>query len=233
MGEPLALELERLGYPSVIEPLLSIVPLAVPRPHKSFDAVILTSGSALSSLEKRRGEIPDLFALPCFCVGPRTAEKARQYGFRHTQAAESDGAELARLAGSTLTGKKASILHIAGRNLDGKAQQGLEKLGHSVTVWPVYEAVPIAALTVTTRGLLEQRQIDAIVIFSPRTAEALVERLASHALEACCPRLAAICLSEAVADVLRCLSWRQLATASVPSEKAVLTRLQEICPVQS
>src|ERR1700720_2970342 len=102
-AEPLARELEHLGYTAVIEPLLNIVPLTTPRPPgPPFDTIIITSGNVLPALEKRRSEIADLFNTPCFCVGPRTAEKASAFGFRNVQSAESDGAELARFAAAKL-----------------------------------------------------------------------------------------------------------------------------------
>ena len=234
VAEPLALELERLGYRTVIEPLLSIEPLVMPRPPGGFpQAIIITSGSALSALAGRREQIADLLDLPCFCVGPRTAEKASAFGFRHVQNAEGDGAELARLASFMLGKKRATILHLAGNDTDRKAQQELEKQGHRVVVWPVYEAIPVTVFTVKARELLERGQLDAVVVYSSRTAEVLAKLLADAALEACCKGLDAICLSAAIADVLKPLSWRQIAVASAPSEKAIIARLQEICPVKS
>jgi uroporphyrinogen-III synthase len=225
--------LERLGYQTALEPLLSIVPLAMPRPDRLFDAVIVTSSSALSSLESRQQEMVSFFGLPCFCVGPRTADKARQFGFRNVQNAQGDGAELARFAGQVLGNQKASILHIAGRDADSNARLQLEKQGYRVQAWTVYETVPVEAFTVATRVLFEKRQLDAVMVFSPRTAETLAKLLANHALEACCESLDAICLSDAIANALKPLSWRQIAVASAPSENAAITRLQEICPVKS
>jgi uroporphyrinogen-III synthase len=217
IAEPLALELERLGYQTIIEPLLSIEPLVVPRPRGDFPkAIIVTSGSALSALADRREQIADLLNLPCFCVGPRTAEKASAFGFRHVQNAEGDGAELARLTSLMLGKKRTTVFHLAGNDTDRKAQQELEKQGHRVVVWPLYEAIPVTVFTAEARELLERGQL-----------------LADAALEACCERLDAICLSAAIADVLKPLSWRQVAVASVPSENAVIARLQEICPVKS
>jgi uroporphyrinogen-III synthase len=233
-AEPLAAELERLGYRAVIEPLLSIKPLVALRPPGGLpDAVIITSGSALQALADRREQITDLLNLPCFCVGPRTAEKATAFGFQRVQNAEGGGAELARLTGPMLGKKHAIVFHLAGNDTDRKAQQELEKQGHRVVVWPVYEAIPVTVFTAEARELLERGQLAAVVVFSPRTAEVLAKLLADAALEACCASVAAICLSDAIAGVLKFLKWRQIAAASVPSEKAVIACLQEICPVKS
>src|ERR1700733_2536213 len=86
VAEPLATELECLGYRAVIGPLLAIEPLVAPRPRGDLpNAIIITSGSVLSALEGRREQIADLLNLPCFCVGPRTAEKASAFGFQRVQ----------------------------------------------------------------------------------------------------------------------------------------------------
>lgn len=232
-AEPLAKELERFGYRAVVEPLLEITPLSTPRPQgNGYDAVMITSGNALPALEARSNEIADLFNLPCFCVGPRTAEKAAAFGFRQLQTTENDGIELARLAASAL-GKNSLVLHIAGRDVDSKAQQELEQQGHRVTVWPVYEATPVTAFTAKTQTLLKQQQLDAIMVYSPRTAVTLSGLLKQDALEACCPQLAAICLSDAVAAVLKPFPWRRLAAAPAPAERAIIACLQETCPVKS
>lgn len=225
----LAQELEQLGYQAVIEPLLEIKPLSSSRPAGAFDDVMITSANALAALDQRREEITDLFTLPCFCVGTRTAGKASSFGFQQVQNMDGDGAELARFVAKSLV-KKSKILHIAGSDIDNKAQQELEKQGHQTSVWPVYEAVPVKSLTAAAAGKIKAKQIDAILVFSPRTAETLAKLLKQHALEACCPQLAAICLSPAVAAALKPFSWRRLAAASAPAEQDVIALLQEVCP---
>jgi uroporphyrinogen-III synthase len=231
-AEPFASELEREGYEAAIEPLLSIIPLETPAPHiGNVDAVMITSRNALLTFDQRPQALSAFFDLPCFCIGPRTAEKARQFGFTHVHNGESDGTELARYIGNTLGKKSSSILHITGRHIDGKARHEIEALGYRANEWPVYEAVPIAAFSAATVGLLKMSKLDAITVFSPRTAEVFGRLLAHHRLETCCAGLAAICLSETVADVLKPFDWRHLVAAPKPTEDSVIACLKETCPV--
>ena len=232
MAEALAATLEDIGYEAVCEPLLSISPLHAPQPEAgAIDAIAITSSNALLALKERQSSIAELLNAPCFCVGARTAESARKFGFCNVQSADSDGAGLAKLINRELGQKNASILHVAGRDVSSGLRKELEKQEYRIIDWPVYEAIPVSALTPATRNLLMMRKLNAVVVFSPRTARVLQELIVKHALEACCASVSAICLSEAVADGLRSLKWRRLIAAPQPSEEAVIACLKKACPV--
>lgn len=231
-SENFAQELKRHGYEGLIEPMLSIEALATPMPDiRGIQAMMITSGNALEALEAGGHTISELAGFPCFCVGPRTAEKARAAGFRDVHSAAGDGTELAQLIGGTLEGKGGPVLHISGQDIDSKAQDELARLGHKVVPWPVYIAEPSSNLAEPTIRLLEQRKLDAIVVFSVRTAQVLKALLAQNALEACCAGLTAIGLSETVAEALKPLPWRKLAVAARPTEEAVIECLKQTNPV--
>jgi uroporphyrinogen-III synthase len=229
-SEQLAHELRRLGYNCVIEPLLSIAPTSVPQPDvKNIQAVMITSANVLGVLIA--GQIQNLLGLPCFCVGPSTAEKARAFGFQTVENSAGDGLELAQLIGHMLNDKNRPILHIAGRDIDSGAHDELQRMGFMVTTWPVYAAIPATALTPATIEALQQKKLDAILLFSTRTAETLKLLLLRHGLGNCCQKLVTIGLSEAVIDVLKPIAWRKLVAAQTPAEDSVIAALKEILPV--
>src|ERR1700733_14260460 len=90
MCEALAATLEELGYEAICEPLISISPLQAPQPQAgAIDAIAITSGNALLALKERQSGIAGLLDVPCFCVGARTAENARTFGFHNVQSADS------------------------------------------------------------------------------------------------------------------------------------------------
>ena len=226
-SQSLAGELKRQGYDVIVEPLLTIEGIPTPRPDiTGFGAVMITSGNAL---EAGQG-IKAFIGLPCFCVGARTAERARAGGFQNVRHAEADGNELARLIDDAFP-RATRVLHISGRDIASKARDELTRRGHSVVEWPVYAAEPVAALTAAVTGALRRQEIDVILVFSARTAGVLAVRLEQNALEACCKDLTAIGLSEAVTDALRPLPWKRLAAASAPTEEAVIDCLKQIHPV--
>jgi uroporphyrinogen-III synthase len=192
---------------------------------------MITSANALTALEAGGYEVESLLSIPCFCVGPRTAEKAALFGFRKTYNSDNDGTALAHLISQSLHNRKKAILHIAGRDTDNKAQDVLQKLGIPVIRWPIYEAIPALQLTPHTVQLVQQQKLDAVTVFSVRTAETLKALIQKHALEACCKDLIAIGLSEAVTNALAPLSWRKVVTAPTPTEDAILHCLTENLPV--
>ena len=225
-AERMAEELRRLGYDSAVEPLLTVVPSLAPPPDiKGVSAVMITSANALAW--PLPAALQSLLQRPCFCVGARTAAAARAFGFQDARSADGDGADLAQLIADSAGGK--SVLHIAGQETYGKAQDILRRKGFTVGTWPVYAVVPAVEFSPQTVALIRDGKIDAVPVFSPRTAELLKTLLQRHALPACCGRLIAIGMSEAVTEALRPLPWRILAAAERPTEESVIARLQELC----
>lgn len=231
-AEFLAYELQLRGYAGIIEPLLSIVSTDMPQPDLSeIQALMITSANALTALEAGDYELDSLLSMPCFCVGPRTAEKASLFGFRKIYSSASDGTALAQLISQSLHNKKKAVLHITGRDTDSKAHDTLQSLGFAVQPWPIYQAVPTRQLSPHSVRLIQENKVGVVTVFSVRTAETLKAMLQKYKLEACCKELIAIGLSSAVTDTLSSLAWRKLITAPTPTEDAVLDCLTEALPL--
>jgi uroporphyrinogen-III synthase len=216
--------LARRGVASVIEPLLNIVPLTTPRPQSLCDALMLTSANALYALQDRMQEIEPYDDRPCFCVGPATADMAREAGFRRVYYTAADGAALAEAIAAALP-PGSSILHPAARDIDAKAQRALTAQGYAVTIWPVYAAIAATSLSPAICADLAHRRLDSVALYSARTARILLDLIHTQGLESDAGHLVAVGLSAAVTDVLSSFLWRGLATAAEPSEDAMLAVL--------
>jgi uroporphyrinogen-III synthase len=231
-SERLAAELKTLGYDSVIEPLLTITLTAVPPPDLAgIKGVMITSGNALDALAKTAYNFEKLVELRCFCVGSHTAARARSFGFKDVHNARGDGDALAELIELRTDHHAQTILHISGNDIDSAAADKLRHSGYSIMAWSVYAAMPAIAFSSSTIDSLQNRRLDAVVVFSTRTAETLKALLTRHALEACCESLIAIGMSEAVLAALKPLPWQKTAAAAEPTEEAVIARLQKLLPV--
>jgi uroporphyrinogen-III synthase len=221
--------LERQGFASEIEPLLSIVPTGEARPTDSpagaFQAVMLTSASATEALRGREADMSGLLSLPCFCVGNATADAARSFGFSQVTAGQSDGVALAQAIVAGSEGKGLRLLHIAGDVIDARTQDILEKGGIVPTVWAVYRADATADFSADVRGRFAEGAYMALPVFSPRTARVLVSIVEENRLTDSCHAMTAVALSQAVADVLKTLPWRRLRIATQPTEEEVLACL--------
>lgn len=232
-SERTARELEKWGYDVVIEPLLTIRSVSTPPPDfHNVQAVIVTSAHAFDCLDCRMLAAAGLLTQPCFCVGTATAAAARAFGFTLVQHTEGDGAVLAEYVAGLLDFGAGSLLHLAGREADDKARKVLQASGFAVESWVVYEAAAATQFSPAMLRLLHRGEIDAVPVFSSRTAQILVGLIRQYGLEAGCQSMIALGISNAVQKELEGLSWRRLEAAPHPSEAAVLQILQELLPVR-
>lgn len=231
-SEELARHLKTRGYETVIEPMLVIKPVvAVPPDFRNLQAVMVTSRNALDVLNRTMCVNAGIFDLECFCVGSRTAAAAKAFGFQKVNNADGDGLALAGRMAAKLDPGKGDILHIAGHDTDSRGGRELENSGFGVRAWEVYIAEAAKAFSAPAVQSLRDARLDAVLVFSVRTAETLRALLQKSQTEACCQSITAIGISDAVLSVLEGLPWRGLAAAPRPTEEAVLQRLQELIPV--
>lgn len=224
----LAARLQRLGIESVIEPLLLLKPVATNLPELNrTQAVMITSAHALDFIDRTRCENQKLFTLPCFCVGTNTAAAAKAFGFQTVHDASGDGLALAQQIKRSLDAKKSNLLHIAGRDVDSRGRDELEKAGFSVTVWTTYAAEAATSLSPNTQSLFRENKLAAVLLFSARTAETLTKLLIQQGLETCCKDVIALGISDRVTEALGALPWRRRIAALLPTEDAVLQSLQD------
>jgi|GEM_PF-1830698 uroporphyrinogen-III synthase len=225
-SERLAALLSQRGFDSVVEPLITIEPALTPRPAGLFQAVLITSANALDAAEKSNQRLADLFPLPCFCVGTATGAAARAAGFTDIRCGTADGAALARMVIKSLRDKILPVLRLTSETADATAQNILSENGFALRSWGLYRATAVEDFSPAAKDALARGDIDAIPVFSPRSAQILVSMIEKKGLSEACRKVTAIGLSQAVSDVLQTLPWRRLRTALRPEEEEVLTCLQ-------
>ena len=219
---PIAAELAARGDTAVIEPLLAI--LAKPDAAVELagvQAFALTSANGARVLAQRTARRD----LPVFAVGDATAAAARAAGFESVESAGGDVAALAALIASRLDPAQGAVFHAAARQVAGDLKGRLEAAGFTVRRVVLYEAVPSRAFSAATAEALREGRIDAALFFSPRTGRTFVRLLAESRLTAACSRIAAVCLSAAVAEEVKRLPWCALHIAAQPTQAALLDSL--------
>lgn len=223
-AESLVTALEARGHEVLLEPLLTIVPredVIWPAGHEAAKALLVTSANGLRAFARtdpRRD-------LRVFAVGEASAAAARAAGFVRVESAAGDVAALARLVAERADPAAGSLLHPAAGRSAGDLQGLLAAAGFTVLRVVLYDAVPAAALTPACRDALNQRLINAITFFSPRTAAAFVSLIERGGLAENCRDIAAICLSAAVAEQFSDLTWRRVAVAVQPDQASLLAAL--------
>ena len=190
-----------LGLEPIVAPLFETRPLAwAPPDPGGCDAILLTSANAA----RLGGEgLRAFLALPCYAVGARTAQAAREAGFADVRTGPSDGAALAALA--ERDGAK-SPLHLGGR--DHVA------LGCATHI-AVYASEPAGAFPADPG--------EAVVLLHSARAAARFAALA--------PDRGTIVVAAISAEVAKAAGggWRQVAIAATPRDEALLELAAKLC----
>jgi len=221
-AEALAQFLRARGIESTIEPLLEIEPIATPAPSlDGVAALLFTSANgarAFAAVESRRD-------LPVYAIGARTAEVAREAGFANVESADGDVAALAALVRRKVDPASGALLHGAGAAVKGDLAAMLAPDGFEVRRVTLYEAVPAKALSSAVVAALRDGSLDAVLLFSDRSAVTFILLVRSAGVEETCARLIAFCLSPSVAEAASAVRWRAVRTASRPEQAALLDLL--------
>jgi uroporphyrinogen-III synthase len=204
----------------LIEPLLTIEPLPVVLELGGVQALAVTSAHAAPALAGAAH-------LPVFAVGAASAAAARRAGCAMVESADGDAASLARRIVASCRPDAGAILHLCGTEVRAGLAEALHAAGFRVRRQAVYRARAAQALSPPTCALL-RAGIDAVLLFSPRTAAIFAELIVRHGLERCLAATDACCLSAAIADECRRLGWRSVRVAATPEQGALVDLLEAV-----
>ena len=216
-ARPLAEALAARGVETLLEPLLEIVPVAdAGIDLAGVQAVLLTSANGARALAAATGA-RDVTVLT---VGAATAAAAA--GFARVEAAGGDVAALADLAASVCDPAAGALVHVAGSHVAGDLAGRLTERGFTLRRETLYTAKRAEALSDAAAAALRQGALDAVLLFSPRTADSFVTLAARAGVTADLARVRALCLSAAVAEAAGTVAWRALDVAARPDQEALL-----------
>jgi uroporphyrinogen-III synthase len=193
-----------------------------------YSAVIVTSTNALRAAEGQPG-MARLLELPLFAVGARTAEAAREIGFRNVVSADGDATALreltlARVRGKTLK-KAGTLLYLAGADLARDLAGELGQCGFNVATQTTYRMAPIPNLPREVCDAFAANGVQAVLHYSRRSARAFLEAARSGGVEISALAIPQCCLSEAIAAVVRDAGATQVMVARAADEKALFETL--------
>ena len=117
------------------------------------------------------------------------------------------------------------MLHLCGTEVREGLAEALRGAGFHVLRARRSIAPGRAGASAPARAALRARKVDAVLLFSPRTALIFAELVSGTALSVCLGA-AAICLSAAVAQSCRELAWRCVRIAARPDQDALVELLE-------
>jgi uroporphyrinogen-III synthase len=194
-AKPLAIgsaeALRARGHSVVIEPLLSVTFLKPDIDPQAFDAYIFTSQNAVAAFTKAFASQ----GLCAYCVGDATAKAAQDIGFTKALSAQGDTDDLCRLIVAHVAPEQ-NLLWVTSKAPASELDLRLKAKGFKVTKAEAYK-------TEILRPDLDWAQLNAVILYSPKAALALVDLMATQKQALVNPALSFVCISEAVALALR------------------------------
>lgn len=217
---PLTAKLSAMGHEVVMAPLLTIRPRdGVSIPALPWQAVAVTSANGIRALP----ETHDLTEFRVLTVGPQSLKAATAAGL----CAEAHGGDVTGLAAfirAELDPKAGPILYLSGAETAGDLQGQLAAAGFDCTRVVLYDAAPSDSLG-DAEDALRQGLLDAVLLYSPRSAKIWRDLVERAGLGPQAARLAHLCLSRNVAAALP-EAWERAVSES-PDEAAILRLLEQ------
>ncbi|MFM9865571.1 MAG: uroporphyrinogen-III synthase [Micropepsaceae bacterium] len=222
-AEPFATRLHALGHTTIVEPLIDIVLLDGPALDLTgVQALAFTSANGARAAAHRTRERN----VPVVAVGPATAAEAKTLGFANVSESSGEGVEgLNRHIQATLDPAAGPILHVTGTVTAGDLKSTLTAAGFTARTGRLYEARAAESLSGALTAELSANLVDAATFFSPRTATLFATLIEAENLASACRSMTAVALSQAVANALHPLAFREIRAASLPTTEAMLAHL--------
>jgi uroporphyrinogen III methyltransferase / synthase len=237
-SEALARELSARGAIPVVLPLVAFAdpedfaPLdAAIAEIERFDWMIFTSAQAVRAVinrgeELKRSLIRSGSKLRIACVGPVSAEAARQAGFAIEYIAETHtGAALAEELGNGLQGMKIFLPRSDRANPD--LPSALKRYRAQVTEVIAYRTLRPAGADQKNLGQIAEGAADAVLFFSPSAVQHFAELFGNEQLRALQDKMAITAVGPVTANALRGAGVRRIVLAGHTTAAAVLEVLEE------
>jgi uroporphyrinogen-III synthase len=227
-GETLKARIEQLGCRASLEPLISIVPNAIPLAAiKDAAGLIATSRNGLKALAGSPA-LGLATTLPLFVVGPGTAAMALEMGFKDVFEGAGTGADLVPVL-ARRSGDDGTLVHLAGDVLAFDLTAALARENVNVRSVEAYRSVAAKTLSPPIIEALRNQDVDVVILMSPRTAETWVRLAVELSPPADLSGVTYICLSKAVADILRShLDGPKIVIAARPNLEEILVLLKRL-----
>jgi uroporphyrinogen III methyltransferase/synthase len=236
-SEAIARELAARGAIPVVVPLVAFAepedfaPLdAAIAEIQRFDWMILTSAQAVRALVKRCEELKRSLLrrenkLRIGCVGPVSAEAARQAGLPIEYVAEThSGAGLAEELGNRLHGAKVLLPRSDRANPD--LPPALKRYGAEVTEVIAYRTLRPTATDEGNLRQIAEGAADAVLFFSPSAVHHFVELLGSEQLRELQDKLSIAAVGPVTGSALREAGVRRIVLAGDTTAAAVIEALE-------
>ena len=209
------------GHTPVISPVLEIVSTGTRIDPSKVEALLATSAHAFEFSNPT--DMARLSALSLFVVGARTADAAQRAGLAAPKGQAATAARLVPVIVASLP-PSTTLTYLAGADRKPDLESALRAQGFEIVPQIVYEARAATALTHEASADLRDGRIDAVLHYSPRSAELFAALVREAGLEAAALRPRHICISQAAAAPLT----GRIAVAATPDAGGLFAALEAV-----
>jgi uroporphyrinogen-III synthase len=218
-GERTAGALRVRGHDVRIAPVLRLEALDCVVADAPYAAVVMTSANAARAIAGHP-RCAELAKLEAFTVGRHTAQAARGVGFRDVHCANGDRNDLANMLRSRLDASSGPLLYLAGEDRAGDLD--LAPSGPAIITAVVYRMVKVERFPAAVETALGERQIDGVLHFSRRSAQAYLDCAGRAGLLGRALEPVHFCLSRQVAEPLVAQNAAGIRISPHPDEAALI-----------
>jgi len=214
--------LQGAGYETMIEPMLTIEPVAH-QAHtlKGFGAVIFTSAHGVQFWKMAAGN-----GIKAYCVGEATARAAANRGYEVINA-DGNAASLIEILKRNRPGTR--LLYIRGQHGAYPVTDDLKAAGFDIEEIIVYNAFLTEFLNPICLEALKKGQIEAVTFFSKRTAENFTRLMEKNGLLEALKGLKALSISQSVLESVRSYEWAGAYAAQESNTQGMLRLIKDVC----
>lgn len=218
--------LEAMGHRVSVAPMLEIVfPVELTVDLDRVQAIAVTSANAIEGMVQRPDR--DRFCrLPLFAVGESTAQRAERAGWRQVLSADGGVDDLARLVMTSLSCGAGSVLYAAGADRAGDIAGALADAGFQIVLAEVYRARPVEHVPVSVAEALRRDELDAVFVYSARTARHFVACIRSLDLMRNLRAVRICALSPAIAEPFVAAGCPDIMISDDPNERSLFAGMQ-------
>jgi uroporphyrinogen-III synthase len=210
------------GHEAIVAPLLQV------RFHDGSEidlagvqAILATSANGVRALARRTARRD----LPVFAVGPQTAQVAQVAGFMNSKSADGDADALAKAIPVWASAGNGALLHATDTEKAGRLADTLTTAGFKVRTEHLYNVSAVSDLPQNVIAEFAANSIDAVMLFSPRSAQIFAQCVGNAGLKTQARRVIAACISDATASAIASLEMDDVRVAARPNQASLLACL--------
>lgn len=212
-AEVFAAKLAENGVEAMICSLTTIIYQNQKIPTNYAQAFIATSANALKKIENIE------FIKPIYVIGDKTAQIAKEKGFKLIKTAKGNSDTLIELIKAECQPKQGKLLYLSGNPSSRDLSVALPE--YEIEVLELYYAKPINNLPSLAKTAIIEGKIGSVSFFSVRAAEIFCQL---------CPKniasgITAFCLSKSISQELICHNFLAIKTA--PTAEKMLKLLKQ------